>query len=174
MKRTLSLAYIGLSGATIAVCSMITVPATVPFTLQSFAILLTVGLFGWKRGALAVLLYLAIGAVGVPVFSGFQGGAGVFLGPTGGFLWGFLPTALATGLLLGKNPSLWRRFAAMGVGMIILYLMGTLWFSFGYTGGASSFWKSLLLCCVPYLLPDAAKVAIAALLSHRCAPFIKQ
>ena len=173
MKRTLSLAYIGLSCATIAVCSMLTVPAAVPFTLQTLAILLTVGLFGWKRGTLAVLLYLAIGAMGVPVFSSFQGGFGVFLGPTGGFLWGFLPTALVTGLLLGKKPPLWRRFAAMGAGMLVLYLLGSLWFSFGYTGGATSFWESLLLCCVPYLLPDAVKVAIAALLSHRCASLIK-
>ena len=146
----------------------------VPVSLASLGVYFCVGLLGLRGGTLAVGIHLLLGAVGVPVFSGFQGGFGVFLGPTGGFLWGFLPTALLTGHLLGKNPPLWRRFAAMGAGMLVLYLAGTLWFSFGYTGGATAFWESLLLCCVPYLLPDAAKVAIAALFSHRCAPLIKQ
>ena len=84
------MAYISLSAAVIAVCAWITVPFTVPFTMQTFAVFLAVLLFGSARGMLSILLYIALGAVGLPVFSSFGGGIGVLIGPTGGYIIGFL------------------------------------------------------------------------------------
>ena len=87
-KKSLSalkMAYISLGAVLIALCSWISVPATVPFTLQTFAVLLVCDLLGGRWGLVSVLLYLLMGAVGFPVFSGFSGGLGHLLGMTGGF-----------------------------------------------------------------------------------------
>ena len=88
------IAYIGASAALIAVCSWISVPSPVPFTLQTFAVFSAVGILGGRRGTIAVLVYLLLGAVGLPVFAGFRGGVGVLLGTTGGYIAGFLLAAL--------------------------------------------------------------------------------
>ena len=92
--KTKDLALCALFAALIAVCAWISIPATVPFTLQTFAIFAALGLLGGKRGTVAVAVYLLLGAIGVPVFAGFQGGIGALLGTTGGYLLGFLLTAL--------------------------------------------------------------------------------
>ena len=90
--KTRELAYTGILAALIAVCSWISIPTAVPFTLQTFAVFLTLGLLGGRLGTLAVTVYLLLGAVGLPVFAGFHGGLGAFLGATGGYLVGFLFT----------------------------------------------------------------------------------
>ena len=92
-KKSLSalkMAYISLGAVLIALCSWISVPATVPFTLQTFAVLLVCDLLGGRWGLVSVLLYLLLGAVGFPVFSGFSGGLGHLLGMTGGYILGFV------------------------------------------------------------------------------------
>ena len=91
---TRDMAYIALMAVLLAVCSWISVPAPVPFTLQTFGVFCALGLLGGRRGSTAVLLYILLGAVGLPVFSGFQGGLGKLLGPTGGYILGFLLSAL--------------------------------------------------------------------------------
>ena len=88
--RTVELAYIALGTALIAVCAWITVPFTVPFTMQLFAVYLVLMLLGGRNGTIAVAVYLLLGAIGVPVFSGFKGGFGVLIGMTGGYLFGML------------------------------------------------------------------------------------
>ena len=97
------IAYIAMFAAVMAVCSWISVPATVPFTLQTFGVFLAVGTLGGKRGSLAVLTYLLLGAVGAPVFAGFSGGIGCILGSTGGYIIGFLFSALV--ICSEKAPS---------------------------------------------------------------------
>ena len=92
--RIVDMAYIALFAALMAVCSWISIPATVPFTLQTFGVFCAVGLLGGKRGTIAVLVYILLGAVGLPVFSGFKGGFGCLLGTTGGYILGFLLSAL--------------------------------------------------------------------------------
>ena len=82
--KTKDMALIGLFAALLAICSWISIPTTIPFTLQTMGVFLAVGLLGGKRGTISILLYLLIGAVGVPVFSGFKGGIGALAGPTGG------------------------------------------------------------------------------------------
>ena len=92
--KTRDIAYIAFFAVVIAVCSWISIPTVVPFTLQTFAVFLTVGVLGGKRGTLAVFVYILLGVCGVPVFSGFSGGIGVLLGQTGGYIAGFLFSAL--------------------------------------------------------------------------------
>ena len=88
------MAYIAVFAVIMAVCSWISVPYVVPFTLQTFAVFLAVGVLGGKRGTLAVLIYILLGCVGLPVFAGFSGGIGVVLGSTGGYIVGFLSSSI--------------------------------------------------------------------------------
>lgn len=113
--KTRDMALIAAFAAVITVCAWISVPAAVPFTLQTFAVFLAVGLLGGKRGTIAVAVYILLGAVGVPVFSGFNGGLGALLGITGGYILGFLAAAAVmwglTSVLGGsvpRWPSPWR------------------------------------------------------------------
>ena len=175
--KTIDLVYIGLSAAIIAVCSWISVPVgTIPVTLQTMGVCITAGLFGAKRGTLATLVYLLLGAVGVPVFSGFKGGIGVLFGATGGYLIGFIFTALLVGIVSDKtNGKLWKVIAAMAAGILICYAFGTVWFAVVYSRGGDpkSLGTILSLCVVPFLLPDAVKIVIASVLTNRLRKFIK-
>ena len=150
-----------LMAALMAVCSWLSIPVPpVIFTLQSFAFLLTLGVLGGKWGSVTVLLYLLLGLTGLPVFAGFRFGPAAFLDPTGGFLWGFLVGALGFWLLekTGKLP-------AMIAAQLICYLCGCLWFS--QWAGDVGVPAAALTCVVPYLLPDAAKLWLAAKLTAR-------
>ena len=95
-NQTRDIVYIGFFAAVITICSWISIPASVPFTLQTMGVFAAVGILGGKRGTLAVLTYILLGAVGLPVFAGFSGGMGVILGTTGGYIAGFLFSALLT------------------------------------------------------------------------------
>ncbi len=169
-KSARSMAYIGLCAALMAVCAWICIPATVPFTMQTFAVLLGCGLLGGKRGAAAVLVYLLLGAAGLPVFSGFRGGLGVLLGTTGGYLIGFLATALVMWALerAARRNALLLALS-MGLGLLVCYAFGTAWFLVVYArnSGAIGLSAALSMCVAPYLLPDAAKLLLAVFLTGR-------
>ena len=106
MKRKLTardISYIAMGVALIALCSWLSVPMTVPFTMQTFAVCLIAALFGLRGGLWTVVCYLLLGAAGAPVFAGFGGGFAALLGPTGGYLLGFVFTALIVVVLaLGR------------------------------------------------------------------------
>ena len=160
MKNVRNMTYSALMASLLAVCGWITIPIPpVSFTLQTFGVLTALGVLGGKTGTLAVLLYLAMGTVGLPVFSGFQGGAAVLAGPTGGFLWGFLLGALAywAAEKLGRLP-------AMVLCQLACYGCGALWFS---RWAGVTLTTALLTAVVPYLLPDAIKLWLAVLVSRR-------
>lgn len=159
----------------IAVCSWISVPTAVPFTLQTFAIFCTLELLGGARGTLAVAVYLLLGAAGLPVFHGFTGGLGVLLGTTGGYLLGFLLMGPVYWLFERLGRSLWLRTAALLLGLLLCYAFGTLWFVSVYsrTGGAISAATALGWCVLPFLLPDGLKLVLALLLTARIKPFLK-
>ena len=157
-------AYIALSAAVIAVCSWISIPTAVPFTMQTFAVFVTSGLLGAKRGMIALAVYLLLGAIGLPVFSSGTAGVGVLTGPTGGYLLGFFPTALIVGCARGKFGLLpWKLAAAMAAGLLVCYAFGTAFFVLVYTRtrGAITFGAALSMCVLPFLIPDAAKIALA-------------
>lgn len=168
--KTKDLALCALFAALISVCAWISIPATVPFTLQTFAIFAALGLLGGKRGTVAVAVYLLLGAIGVPVFAGFQGGIGALLGTTGGYLLGFLLTALIEWGMEARFGSKTGVFLLSAVlGMLVCYAFGTAWYLVVYarTKGAISLATALGWCVVPFLIPDAVKIALAVLLRGR-------
>lgn len=173
---TREMAYIALFAVLIAVCSWISIPTTVPFTLQTIGVFLAVGLLGGRRGSIAVCVYLLLGAVGVPVFSGFTGGVGILLGNTGGYLVGFLASSLlmwAWERCFGR--SLKALALSMVLGLLVCYAVGTLWFLIVYTRstGAVGLWTVLGWCVFPFVVPDLLKIALALLLTKRLKPFVK-
>lgn len=150
----------GLFAALMAVCAWISVPVfDIGFTMQTLGVFLALGLLGGKWGTASILIYLLLGAAGMPVFSGFRGGLGMLLGVTGGYLWGFLLSGLTYWAL-----ERWGRLPAMIAGQIVCYACGSVWFLV-YAGGGLGL--ILLRCVVPYLLPDAMKIALAYSLSGR-------
>ena len=176
-KTTRELAMIAMGAALIAVCSWIAVPAAIPFTLQTFAVCLVTALFGLKMGLWTVAVYLLLGAVGVPVFSGFKGGLGALLGTTGGYLAGFLFTALVVGLSVDKfGRKLPVLIVSMVLGILLCYTFGTAWFVLVYSrsSGPIGVGTALGWCVLPYLLPDAVKIALATLLVGRLYPIINR
>ena len=173
--KTKDLALCALFAALIAVCAWISIPATVPFTLQTFAIFAALGLLGGKRGTVAVAVYLLLGAIGVPVFAGFQGGSGALLSTTGGYLLGFLLTALIEWGMEARFGSKTGVFLLSAVlGMLVCYAFGTAWYLVVYarTKGAISLATALGWCVVPFLIPDAVKIALAVLLRGRLKRYI--
>ena len=159
---------IALSVAFLCVSAMIAVPFfPVPFTLQSFAVLLVISLLGSKDGGIALVLYLALGAIGLPVFSSFGGGIGVLLGPTGGFLFGFLgaPFVFVLCRRMIRKERLSLLLAMIG-SLLLLYLCGTLWYYYLFAAGAS-LWAVLSLTVLPFLLPDAIKLFLVLLVNGR-------
>lgn len=176
--RTKDIAYIAVFTALIAVCSWITIPTPtrIDFTLQTLGIFLAVGVLGGKRGFWAILAYLLLGLVGAPVFAGFSGGIGALLTPSGGYLVGFLFTALlmwAMERLLGQK--LWVLGLSMVLGMVVYNVFGTAWFMVAYPmgGEAVSLWTALVWCVFPYLPFDAAKLAVALGLSIQLRRHVK-
>ena len=177
-KQTLctrDLCYIALFSVLMAVCAWISIPGPVPFTLQTFAMFAALTTLGGKRGTLSVVVYLLLGAVGLPVFSGMQGGLGVLLGTTGGYILGFLAAALLYWLLTSHLGSkLPVVIGACVVGLIACYAFGTAWFLTVYTRtvGAMTLSAALMACVVPFILPDALKIALAILLSRKVSRFL--
>ena len=171
------LVMVALFAALIAVCAWVTIPGSVPFTLQTMGVFLAVGLLGGKRGTAAVLVYILLGAVGMPVFSGFSGGVGRLLGTTGGYIIGFLVAALAMwamGAVFGRAK--WVLPASMLLGLLLCYAFGTVWFLVLYTQtkGAISVASVLSMCVIPFILPDLLKIALALLLTNRLGRFIRK
>lgn len=172
---TTDIAFIALFTALMAVCSWISIPATVPFTLQTFAVFLTTGLLGGKRSTIAVILYIILGAIGLPVFSGFTGGIGHLVGPTGGYIFGFIFTALIMWLIEHKNGRSVPVLAfSMVAGLLVCYAIGTEWFVFVYTRSNDpvSFATALGWCVIPYIIPDSLKIVLAVVLTRRLRPHL--
>lgn len=165
--------YIALFAVLIAICAWISIPTTVPFTLQLFGIYMAVGTLGGKRGSMSVLIYLLLGSVGIPVFAGFKGGIGVLFGATGGYIIGFLVAALfmwGMEKVLGRKT--WALALSMVLGLILCYAFGTAWFMVVYAG-EMGLWAALGMCVFPYIIPDLIKIALALLVSKRLAAIIK-
>jgi biotin transport system substrate-specific component len=174
--KTREITYIGLFVAVMAVCSWISVPMTIPFTMQTFAVFLTAALLGTRLGTITVAAYMLLGAVGLPVFSGFKGGLGVLMGPTGGYIIGFIFTALITGTMIERfGRGRIMMAASMLVGLAVCYAFGTVWFLKVYanTKGAVSVATALGWCVIPYILPDCVKILLAVTVAERLGKSMK-
>ncbi|MBR1478736.1 MAG: biotin transporter BioY [Lachnospiraceae bacterium] len=167
--KAIDIVYIAIGAALMAVCSWISIPFVVPFTLQTFAVFLTVNLLGGKRGSISVLVYILLGAVGLPVFANFKGGLGALLGTTGGYIIGFLFTAAvmwALEKISSKNIAL--NAAVMLLGLLVCYAFGTAWFMYVYIrdNGAVTLFTVLSWCVIPFIVPDVIKIALALFISR--------
>ena len=163
-SKTYDIVYIAVFAVIMAICSWISIPTTVPFTLQTFGVFIAVGILGGKRGTLAVLVYIILGAIGVPVFSGFTGGVGILAGTTGGYIIGFLFSALVMWLMEkipGKRSVI--QVISMIVGLIVCYAFGTAWFMIMYTRSAGPVGLVTVLgwCVFPFIIPDLIKIVVA-------------
>ena len=167
---------IAMMAVILCVCSWLTIPFTVPFTMQTFAVFCAFLILGGKRGLLAIGLYILMGLVGLPVFSGFRGGPGHLLGLTGGYILGFLFTGLGYLLMESKlrDLALLPRLALLWLDLIPCYLIGTLWFTAvsRLHGSEMGFFTALGLCVLPYILPDMLKALLAERISRRVRKYL--
>ena len=164
----------GIFAAVVAVCSWISIPlpfTQVPINLAILGVLLAGGLLGSKYGALSLIIYILIGAVGVPVFAGFGAGLGTLAGPTGGYIVGYVLCAAVAGLgasssaasKISKHPTL-RLAAFMALGVAACYTFGTIWYVLLMK---TSLWVGLISCVFPFIPLDAIKIAGALFLVKR-------
>ena len=169
------LVYTALASALIAVSALITVPlpSAVAITLQTFGVYFALFFLGGRLGCIAVTLYIAIGAVGLPVFSGFSGGVGRLLDASGGFIVGFLLSALVYWLLTSIFCEKYRLLFAF-LSLLILYVTGTLWYTLVYVGGSLDILTALAACVLPFVIPDAVKILLADLLAKRLCSIMKK
>lgn len=143
--------------ALMSVSAWITVPVgPVPFTLQTMAVAFVVAAMTPERIVVALLGYLLLGACGLPVFSGMQGGAGVLFGMTGGFLLALAPASLVASAIVGDSSSAKRRIIAAYTVDVMMFVIGWAWLMVaGALGPAQAFAAAV----APFIVPDICKVA---------------
>jgi len=172
-----NMAFIAVMAALICVAAPFSVPmpGLVPISLATFAVYLAGGILGWKKGTIAVIVYVLLGAVGLPVFSGGEGGLAKLFGVTGGYIIGYIPCVLMTGLFIDlfykkkasgeKNPlknGTWAIPAGMVIGTAVLYAFGTAWF---VIARGVTLEVALASCVVPFLIGDAIKIVCATVIT---------
>ncbi len=168
--KTQHIVYTGIFAVLLAICSWISIPTLIPFTLQTFGVFFTLFLLGGRQGTITIFIYLFLGAIGIPVFSNFGAGLGYLFGNTGGYAIGFLLIGLTTWLfekLPGKKVHI--QIIAMLLGLFLCYAFGTLWFmkiSFGQTG-THGLLGVLTMCVFPFIIPDFCKLSLAYFISKR-------
>ena len=137
----------------------------VPVTLQTFAVFLTVLLLGGFRGTIAILVYIMMGGIGIPVFAGFSGGLSTLAGPTGGYIVGFIASSLIMWMFENiSKKRYWLKIVSMLLGLAACYALGTLWFMHTYTaedGSSATLMMTLGWCVFPFIIPDLIKLAVA-------------
>lgn len=173
---TKELVFTALMAVIIAVCSWISIPTTVPFTLQTFGVFMAVGLLGGKKGTISVLVYILLGAVGVPVFAGFSGGIGVLFGTTGGYIVGFLLSGLVYWAMTAAfGEKLPIMIIAMVIGLLVCYAFGTAWFMIVYAKNTApiGLMTALGWCVFPFIIPDCIKIALAIVLTKQLKKYVK-
>ena len=178
-----NMAYVALFTAVLCAAAPFSITiGPIPLSFATLVIYIAAASLGWKRGVLSVALYIALGAVGLPVFSNFEGGFHKIAGYSGGFIIGYIPCALVVGAIIDASGSLplfpqapERRVFIYAFGMVcgtvLLYLCGTVWFMI-VTG--SSLPASLLMTAVPFLPGDAAKIVFACIISPRLRSLLKR
>lgn len=174
-----------LMAAVCAVCSWISIPlpfTPVPINLGTLAVFLAAGILGWKYGSISVIVFVLLGAAGLPVFHGFTGGMGIITGPTGGYIVGYILAAFLTGIMIDtyfkarkSNENKAATYAvlalAMALGLFACYALGTAWFM--HISG-TDLKAALLMCVVPFLIGDAIKIAAATVLVKKLRPFARR
>ena len=180
--KTADLVYIAICAVVLAVCSWISIPTAIPFTMQTFGVFCVLLILGGKRGTIAIVVFLLLGAIGLPVFAGFTGGIGVILGTTGGYMLGFIIMGLffwlAEAIQLKDNTraaAAALRIAVLVIGLAACYAFGTAWFMSVYAKqtGTIGLGTALTWCVLPFILPDLIKLAVAFPISARISKAIR-
>lgn len=171
--RVRSLCLTALFTTLLSIGAWITIPVGMPpYTMQSFVLYCALWLLPFKQSFSAVALYLLMGAIGLPVFAGFQGGFGVLLGPTSGYLLGFLLMPL---IMLGAKKTTASRILFCALGSLSCYILGTAWYMIAYAGvTTAAFTAALVQCVLPFILPDALKLTLAVFVCKRLEPHIQR
>ena len=158
-KRIHSMALAGVMAAVLCVLAPFSLPVgPIPISFTTLLLYLALYGLGWKLGTVSCLVYVLLGAVGMPVFAGYQGGFAVLAGPTGGYIAGYLPMVVVAGLAIDRGQARWIQLLGLVAGTALCYLMGTAWFCCS-TG--SSLQGALILCVVPFLPGDMLKIGAA-------------
>ena len=165
-SKVKDICYIGLFTTLIIICSWISIPFVIPFTLQTFGIFITLLCLGGKKGLCSIFIYILLGIIGLPVFSSFNGGIGYLLSLNGGYILGFGIASfvyLICEKLLMNNK--FKDIISLSVMMVIIYIVGSLWFYFLYIKevGKIPYLESLLSTVVPFILGDIIKIVLVLL-----------
>ena len=170
-SKAYPIVLVGVFVAIISICAWISIPMVpIPITLQTLGIFITASILGAKLGTVSIIIYILLGAVGLPVFSNFTGGFGILLSPTGGFIIGFIFTALTVGIITSFKNSILTNTLAMLLGLLLCYTFGTVWYCI-YAN--VDFITAVLICVVPFLIGDAVKIATASILVTKLKKHIK-
>lgn len=164
MKRsnTYAMVVTALMAAVTCILAPLSIPiGPVPISLTNLAIYLSLYLLDWKKGTLSYLIYVLIGLVGLPVFSGFTGGPSKLAGPTGGYIIGFIPMAVIAGIIIDNYNKKWIQILGMIVGTAVCYAFGTAWFCFQSGMSVSA---ALAICVIPFISGDLIKMVIAMII----------
>lgn len=173
-KFTVDIALISLFTAIICVCSWLSIPIGVPVSLQTFAVFTAAAVLGAKKSVISVVIYILLGLAGVPVFTGFRSGAAVVTGPTGGYLLGFVFAAIIIGTMTKKLPQKkWVLPVSMIAGQIACYICGAMWYKYIYLGNSVGFGETLMICVIPFIVPDIIKTTAAVILSKSVRRILK-
>lgn len=175
ITKTKDMVLIALFAVIISICAWISIPTTIPFTMQTFGVFLALDVLGGKRGTISIIVYLLLGIVGVPVYAGGLSGIGVVFGNTGGYMigWfiaGFVFWAMET--LLGRRK--WVLALSSMLGLFVCYVVGTVWFMVVYARniGQIGLWTALVWCVIPFIVPDLVKIVLALSVQKRLMPFV--
>ena len=160
-SKTYDIVYIAVFAVIMAICSWISIPAAVPFTLQTFGVFVAVGVLGGKRGTLSVLVFILLGAIGVPVFAGFSGGVQNLIGPTGGFIISFPIMAYVIGLGVEHRKKKGMFVLMLILGTVLNYVIGVAMFCIIMN---SSVMTGITACVLPFIPTAIIKAVVAALL----------
>jgi len=160
---TYQMALISLMTAITCILGPISIqlPGGVPISLTNLVIYLTVFVLGCKKGTISYCIYMFLGIIGLPVFSGFAGGVGKVAGPTGGYILGFIFLAMISGYFIEKFPGKnYIGVIGMVLGTVVAYILGTVWF---IVQTHMALGAALVACVFPFLIGDIIKIAIATL-----------
>lgn len=175
-SKTTNLMLCAIFAAITGVTSGIIIPlpfTPVPMTLATLAVMLTGGLLGSKYGSISMIVYVLLGAFGAPVFSGYSGGFAKILGPTGGYIIGYILTAFITGIIIekiNKKNRFYMNIIAMTIGISSCYILGTAWFMISTS---TPLWTSLVSCVFPFLIGDLLKIIAGAMLIKKLRPALQ-
>ena len=173
--RVKDMIYISFFAIIIGICAWISITAVIPFTLQTFGVFLTISVLGGKRGTLAIIVYLLLGMIGIPVYATGLAGIGILFGKTGGYMisWIFIGLIMwAMERIFGKKT--WVQIVSMFFGLLLCYTFGTLWYYYLYASELGQVGIRTILgwCVIHFIIPDLIKIALAIFVQKRLVRFI--